>query len=233
MASNTVILDFETYRWEGELFEELVEEKKAAVSPPKSLKKKESIEKWKKEELDGAKEKAAEEFRAKAALDPLTGRLLAASLAVEKFEPAGSETLDDRWDFHFFLAREDQAEFKLIHDVDAILAEAKPKKLVTFSGRDFDIPFYTGRAIINDIPLQFTMPSYKYDRMHFDMRDALPNGPLDYWFRAALGEKKKGSGKMVDGWVKEGNWDALEAYCQDIRLAATLWERVRNVVHVT
>lgn len=229
MPSNTVILDFETYRWEGELFKELLKEAVDDVRAPGNYKKQESIDKY----LEEERPRIAQAFQEKAALDPLTGRLLAASIAVEKFEPTGSDTLDDRWDFHFFLARDDHAEFKLIHDVDAVLAETKPKKLVTFSGRDFDIPFYTGRALINDIPLQFQMPSYKYDRIHFDMRDALPKGPLDHWFRAALGEKKEGSGKMVDGWVKEGNWDALERYCQDIRLAAALWERLRDVVRVS
>jgi len=230
-----VILDFETYRWGGDLFEDLLKDTVAGVTAPGNYKKKESIEKYLKEE----RIVVAENFREKAATNPLTGRLLAASLAVERYAPdreassVGIEELDGRWEFHYLLAKTDEEEVDLIKKVDMILAEIKPRKVVTFSGRDFDIPFYIGRAIINDQPLRFTLPSYKYDRMHFDLRDALPKGPLEHWLRAATGEGKNGSGAMVDGWVKTENWAALEEYCQDIRQVAVLWERVRNVIRVS
>lgn len=235
MSTNTVILDFETYRWEGELFEQMLKDTVDAVEAPGNYKKEESIKKY----LDEERPKVADAFRQKAALSPLTGRLLVASLAIEKFDPEAQEAaiadpdnLDSRWDFKFFLAKTDDEEKELIRQVDDLLDDQKPKLLVTFSGRDFDIPFFIGRALINNMALRWPMPSYKYDRRHFDMRDAIPKGPLDHWLRAVLGEPKAGSGADVDGWVKEENWDALFNYCQDIRSAAALWERIRNVVYL-
>ena len=226
-----VILDFETYRWEGDLFQEMLKDALAAVKAPGNYKKEEAISKY----LAQEKPKVEKEFREKAALDPLTGRLLAASMAVEQFDPVdpdATKTLEGRWAFHYFLARDEAAEATLIGRVDEMLAAVKPRRIITFSGRNFDIPFYTGRAIIKGVALRYKMPSYRYDQMHFDMRDVLPKGMLDYWFRAVLGQQKEGSGKQVNEWVDEGDWDSLEKYCEDIKLAAALWERMRNVVRV-
>ena len=218
------IIDFETYRWEKEVFNEILAKKLEEVKAPGNYKKPEAIQKY----LDEEKPRVEAAFREKAALDPLTGRLLAASIAVERAEPG--DTIDDRWDFYFILAKTEDEEATLIGEVDKKLSESRAGRIVSFYGRDFDIPFYVGRAIINNVPLKFAMPSYKYDKMHADMQDALPKGRLDYWLCATGFQRKEGSGADIDGWVKEENWDAIQKYCLDIKGAAALWERIRRVV---
>jgi DNA polymerase elongation subunit (family B) len=217
-----VVLDFETYRQEGELFDSLMEEKIASVKAPGNYKKKESIEKYLETEIPRVKQT----FIEKAALSPLTGRLLVASLAVRR-----SDVLTDNdWEYHYLVAKTASDEPALIKKVDDLLSSVKQLRIITFSGRDFDIPFFTARAVVNGVTLHRLMPSSKYDKMHFDMRDVLPRGTLDDWSRAVLGEGKNGAGSMVNEWVESGNWDALEAYCQDIKLAVGLWERISGVV---
>jgi len=218
------IIDFETYRWETELFKEMLAKKLEEVKAPGNYKKSDSIQKF----LDDEKPRVEAAFREKAATNPLTGRLLAASIAVEKADPG--ETLDDRWEFFFFLAKTGEEEAGLIEQVDKTLAGSRAGRIVSFCGRDFDIPFYVGRSIINNVGLKFAMPSYKFDKMHADMQDALPKGKLDYWLAATGSDRKEGSGADIDGWVKEENWDAIQRYCLDIRGAAALWERIRRVV---
>ncbi len=218
------IIDFETYRWETDVFDEMLAKKLEKIKAPGNYTKPDSIKKF----LEAERPRVEATFRDKAALNPLTGRLLVASIAVEKADPG--ETLDDRWEFYFLLAKTDEEEAGLIEKVDSILAESRTGRIVTFYGRDFDIPFYIGRAIINNVGLKFSMPSYKFDKMHADMQDALPKGKLDFWLSATGGDRKEGSGADIDIWVKEENWDAIERYCQDIRGTAVLWERIRRVV---
>lgn len=170
------------------------------------------IERYKEEQVQRRLEKAA--------LSPLTGRVVAVGLGWRD-EP--------EWEFSAFIDRQSDEE-TLLRAVDAAIA-GLPRVgwIVSYNGRRFDFPFLAVRAMKHRLELKHKWPLGKWDRRHVDMYDAFGEGGLADWGRLLLGEDKSGHGSHVEELVREARWDEIEAYClNDVRLTAGLWDLYRS-----
>lgn len=212
---NDTIIDIETFCYDSPVLKEKINDIKA----PGNWKDPEKIKRYKLEKK--------EEIEKKAALSPLTGRIVVASIAIDKTQQG---ELLSQWDFKFLIAKSIDDEPELIRQVDNILYSYNPMPLITFNGRLFDIPFIITRAAINNISLQHKLPIKKYDKNHIDLIDVLKDGKLDYYLKAFGLPGKDGSGADVHSLVTAGDWAGLTRYCQDIRQVVEVWKRVKNAV---
>jgi len=203
-----VILDIETYQ---EIHPAIFEKMQADIRPRGNLKDPKKIE------ADIEAKKAA--LFDKAALSPLTGRIVAIGLACQK---------EDGWDYTVKLAKSAEEEAPMLESLNEYFGDFLCHQLVTFNGRKFDLPFILARAMVHDITLTYRFP-VGYDKNHADLRDILIEGSLDYWATLILGEAKNGSAADVAGLVEENKWDELSTYCEnDVALTVKIWERMKN-----
>jgi hypothetical protein len=154
-----------------------------------------------------------------AALNPQTGKIIVAGMAV----------LDrDDWDVGILMDKEeDEASFLRI--VDKAIYDAAPIKIITFNGKDFDIPYLGARYMKNNVCPGFKLP-LRYDNRHFDLFDLLGRkGSLDSWLRALRGKGTWGEGSKVSEWHANKDWESIVKHCKsDIEGLIFLWEMFKK-----
>ncbi len=175
---------------------------------------------WKDQrKIERYKEDAANKRLERAALSPMSGRIVAIGLGLQE-SPYNSQ-----WDYACFVST-DGDEKKLILTVDEIISKITGLAwLVSFNGRRFDFPFLAVRSMKHKLALRHKWPLEKWDRRHRDMYDVFGDGSLAAWGEFLLDMPKTGSGSDVAGLVAEKAWDTLREYClRDVRITAELWE---------
>jgi DNA polymerase elongation subunit (family B) len=156
----------------------------------------------------------------KAALSPLTGRIIAVGLGIRR----GST-----WEQAVFVDKLGD-EGALLHAVDSVLDELVCGHLVTFNGKRFDLPFLAARAMRHKMKLAYRWPLGKYHPRHIDLCDLLGSGSLDDWATAILDKPKALLGSAIAELVKAEKWEDIRAHClEDITLTAELFEAYEAV----
>jgi hypothetical protein len=162
----------------------------------------------------------AEAIKAKCALQPLTGKIICVCCldvdgAHGGFESCGPD------------------EHRLLEELTTWLAGFDGAvRLITFNGRKFDIPYIATRAALLEVYSDFHWP-IGYSAHHFDLRDVLQDGPLDFWADRFLSAPKDFEGSEVQGLWDVGKADLILKHCRDdVAITAALWRRIRAVVDV-
>lgn len=134
------------------------------------------------------------------------------------------------------------SEAELLVDAFSVLASASAKRtrLVSFNGKQFDVPILRGRAAL----LRLKVPAlpwrrllYPYsDDQHADLRlilgadDRRARGTLQWWAEA-FGIHAEEHGAEVHAWVQAGEWDKLRLYGEtEAKTLVELFEAVEPVL---
>jgi DNA polymerase elongation subunit (family B) len=180
---------------------------RSKITPPSNYKNPEKIaeyvsEKW-------------QERRAKAALDPLVGRIVAIGHASAAGGDVACEVeLDDeRSVIERFLDALDRGRFRA---------------LAGFNIRDFDVPFVSIRAALHGIemPHWWPRPTRDWKRI-VELRDALSSHPLQVWLARFGLPLKTSSGDQVEHMTA----DEVAAYCaNDVEQERALVRRFASIL---
>jgi len=157
----------------------------------------------------------------KAALSPLTGRIVAVGLGICR---AGE------WEYVALTSMYADTESNLLLAVDSRLAELTPSHIITFNGRRFDLPFLFARASRHGISFEFRWPAGRYSDRHIDLTDYY-EGKQDHWAALLTGAGKATQGAAIAELVEGGRWDEVrEHVIEDVRLNALMYDRISNVL---
>jgi len=152
----------------------------------------------------------------RAALDPLSGRIVAFSCHV-----IGSTS------FTTVVNLDPAAEIHLIDDLLTEWQGSKCDAMIGFNIRSFDLPFLFGRMLAHGSRCGLSIPRPKDYRQVIDMRDWLPEGKLAHWLAECGLPSKGGDGSDVAKWVEAGDSSAIKDYSsQEIRSMALLVNRL-------
>lgn len=110
--------------------------------------------------------------------------------------------------------------------------------VVTYNGRNFDVPFLMGRSLIHDIPVRVDLQSNRYSlRPHLDLYMAMGGrngrGPasLDVvcWALGMPSPKEVMDGSMVATAFAKGDVKTIAEYnAGDVRATSAVYQRVRD-----
>jgi len=156
----------------------------------------------------------------KAALSPLTGRIVAVGLGI---------CHDGEWEY---VAHVDDLnrEHALLSLVDGRLAELTPSHLITFNGRLFDLPFIAARAAVHGLTFEWRWPAHRHSHRHIDLLEHY-QGKQDLWCARLTGQGKTTQGAAIAELVEGGRWDeVLEHVLEDVRLNALMYDRIAGVL---
>jgi len=207
--STDLVIDIETYQ---DIPEEVLESRRSQIQAPANWKDPDKIAKY-------VEEKTAE-IASKAALSPLTGRVVAVGMGLRRNK--------GNWEFACFVDRINYEE-KLLGEVDRALFAVEHGHLITYNGTRFDIPFLVARAMRHGLTLMYKWPLARYAKRHLDLFSILQSGSLSDWSALVLGETKKSSGADVAAMVSEERWDDLKTYClADVKITARLYDAIER-----
>jgi DNA polymerase elongation subunit (family B) len=207
--STDLVIDIETYQ---DIPDEVLESRRAQISAPSNYKDPEKIAKY-------IEEKTAEIVE-KAALSPLTGRVVAVGMGLRRH---GGD-----WEFACLTDRINDEQL-LLARVDSTLFDVGHGHLITFDGTRFDIPFLVARAMRHGMLLRYRWPLARYSKRHIDLFTILQSGSLGDWSALVLGESKKATGADVAAMVEQERWDDLKTYClADVRITARLYDAIER-----
>lgn len=156
-----------------------------------------------------------------------------------RIETVGACWLDDNAIPRKLSVLRGSTEAERVAAVVCIVQGQRGCRVVTFGGRNFDLPVITGAAMRAGIqfPRRFSAMSKRYDSSHEDLFDALGDfgacrsaGSLDAWSRS-LGWPGKidDSGKRVADLLAEGKREHVEVYCLgDVALTAGVFLRLEH-----
>jgi predicted PolB exonuclease-like 3'-5' exonuclease len=111
--------------------------------------------------------------------------------------------------------------------------------VVSYNGRGFDIPFLTGRSLINEVPVRVDLQSSPYSlRPHLDLFNIVAPGgfgrgpaSLDVvcWALGFASPKESMDGSMVAGTYAKGDVASIALYnAGDVRATTGVYQRVRD-----
>jgi 3'-5' exonuclease len=196
----------------------------AKVSPPKTLKKAESIATWWKEEGEEAKAEAV----AKTSFDPMTGRIACICYAMDGLDSVYTVDFDDEK----LLLQRFFAELVAISKVPG-------QTPITFCGHNiagFDLPFLKGRAIIHGIkPPDFLWKAMQAKPWDSCIADTMLMWSSDSQKRASMDKLCKAFGIPgkgdFDGSMVVSTWPVdrqkvIDYCCDDVRRTKALYNRL-------
>lgn len=136
-----------------------------------------------------------------------------------------------------------ECERRVIQGALEVLAGATTKGsvIVTFNGKQFDIPLIRARAAILDVPMPGYIPwrrlLYPYaDNQHADLRlilsgdDRRARGTLQWWAES-FGIYAEEHGADVFRWVRAGEWGKVDRYGMvEAQTLVEMYERVRGIL---
>lgn len=199
---STLIIDIETA---PNLSFEMEEKMIAEARWPANYKDPAKIQEWLAE--------YAVKIRDKAALSPLTGKIIAIGMSDIREDEVWTATNKD--DERVVLE-----EFKRVFES---YARTGSVTVAGFNVREFDVPFILGRCIVNDmLPYGFPRKGKDWQRV-LDVRDSIPDGSLDQWSTAlGIGRKAHASNGI---WLFEPS--EIEAQVStDVVLTRTILRRL-------
>jgi len=151
----------------------------------------------------------------KAALSPLTGRVVSWAVYSEKIKRV---VVDDGG-----------GEEALLLELDSQLAKSGCTYIATKHGRMFDIPFLAARYAIHGIAPVYPLPLKKYDPNHIDIEDVFPE-KLGLWAMRFGLPAKLGGGGDVAALVEAEKWEELGEY--NLRDAEITWELAMRLLPI-
>ena len=165
---------------------------------------------------------AESKARERAALSPLTGRVVCVSYAGRTVEA---------WDEPRSICGDDEKE--LLVEVGRLLSGVVGR-WYSFNGRRFDLPFIVARMAIHGLcGLSIPWPIDVARHRHVDVLDSLGgSGSLERWAMAMLGAeaRKHGNWRDVAMWAEIGGWGQIKKYCErDVRLLCGIADRLEAV----
>lgn len=206
-----MVIDIETFECLSDpLKEKLLKE----VKPHKTIKDPEKAAAY----IEKQKRKILE----KAALDPLTGKIVATGIGVK--------TQNQPWEFACFAGPDER---QILESLDDCVRDYAVTTFVTYNGEKFDFPFLAARAMVRGMKLQCPWPLGRSHR-HIDLWQALGRDhSLDSWAMACFGKGKKSSGSEIHDMVNLGEWPAVKQHCiDDVKITADLYDRYITAVDV-
>jgi predicted PolB exonuclease-like 3'-5' exonuclease len=125
-------------------------------------------------------------------------------------------------------------------DEDVILAGAynylhdhTPFTLVTFNGRDFDLPMLYMRGLLHGYDFAQVLPMDKYTKTHIDLYQHLGgrwgmNGTLaELAWHFGLADELDGHGSNVQQQFDSGDWESIIAHCRsDVEVTERLYSKL-------
>lgn len=138
-----------------------------------------------------------------------------------------------------------EEESKILRDFWDYLKENKPKRIITFNGYRFDIPFIEARSYFNNILITFEINKNRWqmkDSNHFDclwtllgMNEDFEPIPLiiaSYLFEIPVPEDYHLiMGKDIEKEYLKGNWEGIINHCkQDIYLTEQLYLKISPLI---
>jgi hypothetical protein len=201
-----IVIDIETKP--SEISEELAQELYGKIEPTQTAIK----AKKEAEYIQSKKDEIAEGF----ALSPMTGEILGIGFLLPE---QGKETYVE------------ESEKEMLNFVGDLFAKGVGK-IVTFNGKNFDVPFLKIRsAILNVFIPPIFNRKYDVDR-HFDVREVLTNfganqkGTLKEWAITFGTTPPKDSGKAIHLLTKE---ERQEKCLTDCRNTNFIYQRLKNL----
>lgn len=206
MITEALVIDIETRTY---ITPEMAQHMEARIEPPKNYRDQDKINAYLEERRRAAYEKAA--------LSPLTAEVAVVGIA---WRSEGAT----EWEREVLDARE--GEEKLLRALDERMTSLDPRRVVTFNGTRFDIPFLAARYTIRNLS-SYPWPTGR-DYQHIDLFRLLgEQGSLEQW-SIAIGLGWKGvSGADVPALIAAGEWDTVREHCMDdVNCTAALYDRV-------
>lgn len=187
-----IYFDIETMDEGDALSEELLKDK-----VPSNYKNPEAIQKWINENKD------------KNALSPLTGKLLLGGFLVVN----GEET---EYIACWTEKSETDALLNILKTLQHFIDEGY--LLVTFNGKEFDIPFLIQRCVINNIPNEYIKEDllHKYKNYpHLDMKSYVDRSLAVWAYKLGLSKGFRNEAWKIADWIKEGEMYKIEEKNQE------------------
>ena len=202
-----LVLDIETQPSDT-LPQPLLDELFNKIEPTQTAIKANKVEEYVKNKQD--------EIKQDFALSPMTGKVL------------GIGFLLPDTDIGTYIEEDEATMLTYIND----LFKFRQPKLITFNGKNFDIPFLKIRSAILGLPF-CSISSKRYDTsLHFDVREILTNfganqkGTLKEWAIIFGQEPQKDSGKDIHLLTKEER----QAKCMaDCRITNFIYQRLKSL----
>lgn len=206
MITEAVIIDIET---SAKVSQEMLGLLMNKISAPANYKDKDKIEKYIEEKKAALLERAA--------LSPLTGEVAVVGLAW-RAQYATS------WEHEVLDAS--AGEETLLRALDERMPRLDTRRIVTFNGGRFDLPFLAARYAIRGMS-SYPWPAPR-DRQHLDLFAVLgEQGSLDQWAIAMGMPTKDIKSADMPALVAAGEWEAVREHCLgDVLVTAALYERV-------
>ena len=109
----------------------------------------------------------------------------------------------------------------------------RPFTLVTFNGREFDVPFVYMRGLLHGFDFSQVLPMDKFSKSHIDLYQHLGgkwgmNGKLsELAWHFGIEDGLDGSGADVQKNFDNGNWEEIIAHCRaDVETTEKLYIRL-------
>lgn len=207
MITTDLIIDIETT---SKITDEMRAHLESSIKPRKNVKDPDKIA--------ADVEKKRLDIYEKAALSPLTGRV--AVIGYIAIDESGNERQE-------VLTTQASTERELLSVIADVMRAMDPRRIVTFNGRRFDLPFLAARSMIHGIsgyqwPLGHTFT-------HVDLCDYL-EGSLDAWAIAMRRRGKEIPSSDIPALIEAGEWDVVIRHCaDDLLLTRDLYRRLRDV----
>jgi hypothetical protein len=221
----TIILDLETSGdLSPEMEDQILRDATAEVCAPAGYKDPEKIKAY----VEAGIKRAVDSAREKAALSPLTGRIVCATVAVES-------TDGDDWKVSCIGPDNPGSampERELLDRLLTYLAGVDQGcRLVTYNGADFDLPFLALRVMALGIVSPWCIPQRHEYARHLDLMLALGKpGSLSRVCLSVLGTGKGDyTGKDVPESYRNGRFGEIRTYAlNEMRLMVDLFTRWRD-----
>lgn len=108
-----------------------------------------------------------------------------------------------------------------------------PFTLVTFNGREFDVPFIYMRGLLHGFDFSQVLPMDRYSKSHVDIYQHLGgkwgmNGKLsELAWHFGIEDSLDGSGADVQKNFDNGDWESIIAHCRaDVETTEELYKRL-------
>jgi predicted PolB exonuclease-like 3'-5' exonuclease len=126
----------------------------------------------------------------------------------------------------------EEEEF-IMEGLYSYLDSHQPFTLVTFNGRDFDLPMLYMRGLLHGYDFAQVLPMDKYSKTHIDIYQHLGgrwgmNGTLaEFAWHFGLADELDGHGSSIQQQFDSGDWESIIAHCRaDVEVTESLFLRM-------
>lgn len=207
-----LVLDIETYKDLSDV--NYTNWKLSNISAPSNYKDPSVIERYVTEQ----KSKESDKF----ALSPLTGKIILIGLLTDKVPPLNENDfskylIDNKEVYYIGITGEERHILTTFWKLFAWFG-INDSILVTYNGKEFDLPFIIKRTLIVNAEIDSTMKRIdmnnylmKYKNTpHLDLYNWLGSGSLVEWsYRLGLSDSLQRDGNKIGGWYEQGQMETI------------------------